>query len=353
MIDRGYLASSADEADGAVAIVESENCQWISVYSDLLSFEDPAHFTQTGAPLSGELQTDVLGISCFDSDYLYLNLLNVAENTDAWIGIGSAAGLGIKRRSGLAHWKKLVWDYPAFSTGAKKNYILAEDFLAVAEQCLGLPEIQSAAAYEYLEDYGLDKIAQYHYFKLSDQMQNKEPTKLVTHMYSLMPCCIGKYSAVSAVNVGEGARGLSVYFVGPYVEKEEITFTDVHFFNPKKNLNNTTPIELTKVQLQNGEWAYHYHDPGFRIPPKVDDRLPVSKRMRAQMDNAIVVRFVPQGDSRKVLDITVVLAPDKYPQNNAAWNVWKPFGSKKAFADQHNKTWGRWHDWDLDSGETP
>ena len=108
MKEQGYLASSADEADGAIAIVENENGQWISIYSDLMSFEDPAQYAKIGVPLSERFRSDVLGISCFDSDYLYLNLLNAAEQTDAWIGIGSAAGLGIKRRSGLSQWKKKV-----------------------------------------------------------------------------------------------------------------------------------------------------------------------------------------------------------------------------------------------------
>ena len=344
MKEQGYLTVSADEADGTIAIVEYENGQWISIYSDLMSFEDPTQYAKIGVPLSERFHSDVLGISCFDSDYLYLNLLNTAEQTDAWIGIGSAAGLGIKRRSGLSQWKKKVLDFATFSEVAKKKYTCAEEFLAVAEPCLGLPEAQSASSYEYLEDFKLNKIAQYHYYKLPAEMQTKEPTKLVPYMYNMMPCYIGKYSAVSAINVGEGSRGLSVYFVGPYVENEEITFTNVCLVKHKGGCTEDTPIELTKVQLGNGEWAYYYHDPGFRIPPKVSDQLPPSKQMRAQLDNAIAVRFVPQGNPRKVLDITVVLAPDKYPQNNTAWNVWRPFGSKEAFIKHHNEGKRWWID---------
>ena len=70
------LTSSEDEADGAFAIISNAESQWYSVYSDLLSFEEPNMFSDYAAPLSTELETDILGISCFDSDYLYLNLID-------------------------------------------------------------------------------------------------------------------------------------------------------------------------------------------------------------------------------------------------------------------------------------
>ena len=56
-------AASEAEADGAVAIVAGDDCQWISVYSDLLSLEDPGECTEIATRLSSELQTDILGIS--------------------------------------------------------------------------------------------------------------------------------------------------------------------------------------------------------------------------------------------------------------------------------------------------
>ncbi len=328
------------DADGAVAIVTNEDCQWISVYSDLLSFENPGEYTEIATPLSAELYTDVLGISCFDSDYLYLNLVNRVEKTDAWIGIGSASGLGIKRRSGLSAWEKKVSDYKAFSESAKKEYVCAEEFLSMAERCLELPVIQSAASYEYLKDFELDKKAKYFYFKLPEDIKAKEPVKLVPYMYSGMPCVLEKPSVVDGINVGGESRGLSVYFLGPYVEHDEITFSDVCFVKWKNNRTESVPFELTKVQLSDGQWAYHYHDPGFRIPPKVDGRLPMAKRLRVEKEQCIVVRFVPHGNPKKLLDITVVLVPDKNPEGQTEWNVWHRWGSKEKFVEQFNKTWG-------------
>lgn len=331
--------ASEMDADGAVAIVTSEDCQWISVYSDLLSLENPGKYMEIATPLSAELHTDVLGISCFDSDYLYLNLINAEDKTDAWIGIGSASGLGIKRRSGLSAWKKKVSDNKAFTESAKKEYVCVEGFLAEAEKYLALPVAQSVAAYEYLKDFELDKKAKYFYFRLPDDQKTKDPVKLVPYMSSAMPCKLEKPSVVDGINVGGESRGLSVYFLGPYVENDEIIFSDVCFVKWKNNQTESVPFELTKVQLSDGQWAYYYHDPGFRIPPKVDDRLPMSKRLRVEKEHCISVRFVPHGNPKKLLDITVALVPDKNPEGQTGWNVWHRWGSKEKFIEQFNKTW--------------
>ena len=340
MAAKQYLPCTSEiDADGAVAVVSSETCPWISIYSDFLDLEDPGKFWEIAVPLSSELHTDVLGISCFDSDYLYLNLVNREEKTDAWIGIGSATGLGIKRRSGLSAWKKKVTDYKAFAESVKKEYVCAEEFLAEAEKYLALPAAQSVAAYEYLKDFELDKKAHYFYFRLPDDQKTKDPVKLVPYMSSAMPCKLEKPSVVDGINVGGESKGLSVYFLGPYVENDEITFSDVCFVKWKNNRTDSVPFELTKVQLSDGQWAYHYHDPGFRIPPKVDDRLPTSKRLHVEKEHCIIVRFIPHGDPRKILDITVALVPDKNPEGQTGWNVWHRWGSKEKFIEQFNKIW--------------
>lgn len=354
MASKQFAPCAAEtDADGAFAIVTGDDCQWISVYSDLLSFEEPGRYTEIAGPLSAELHTDVLGISCFDSDYLYLNLVNSEEKTDAWIGIGSTSGLGIKRRSGLSAWKKKVSDHKAFSESAKKDYVCAEEFLSEAEQFLALPAVQSAASYEYLKAFGLDKKAKYFYFKLPDAMKTKEPVKLVPHTYSCMPCFLGKPSVVNGINVGGESRGLSVYFLGPYVENDEITFSDTCFVKWKNNRTEPVPFALTKVQLSDGQWAYYYHDPGFRIPPKVDDRLPMSKRMRVESERSIIVRFVPHGNATKLLDITVALVPDKNPEGQTGWNVWHRWGSKEKFIEQFNAIWDKHRAWSPNPNTCP
>lgn len=335
-----YLpVTSETNADGTMAIIAGEDCQWISVYSDFLSLEDPRKYAEIAKPLSAELHTDVLGISCFDSDYLYLNLLNAEEMADAWLGIGSASGLGIKRRSRINSWKKKVSNFALFSECAKQEYVFAEEFLTAVEPCLALPAIQSSASYEYLQELGLDKKASYLYFRIPDKERTRNPVKLISRTYSEMPCFLDKPSIVDGINIGEESKGLSVFFLGSYVEKDEITFSDVCFVKWKNNQTESIPFQLTKVQLSDGQWAYYYHDPSFKILPKVEDRLPALKQMQVENERRIVVRFVPKGNSRKILDITVILVPDENPEGQTGWNVWHRWGSKKAFIDHFNKTW--------------
>lgn len=338
MAAQGYLsAASGDEADGAVAIIPGEG--WTTVCSDLLNFEGPDAMAELAGPLSGELRTDVLGIACFDSDYLYLNLINQEEKVNAWLGIGSAAGLGIRRRTGIKAWAGKVREHGHFSACAKEKYVCAEEFLHAAEGCLELPVERSCLAFEYLADFDPAQKARMLYFKLPEDHKPRELPKLQLFCSSLDPCKIGEASHVDAVNVGGESRGLSVLFVGPYVEHEEIAFLDFRVSCGRDERPRKNSQKLTKVQLADGQWAYLYHDPGFRIPPKVDERLPIGKQMHMNFEREITVRFIPRGDRRKCLDITVVLVPDKNLEGQVGWNVWHGFGSKEAYIDWYNDSW--------------
>lgn len=342
MAAREYLpAASQEDADAAFAILCDDRSNWISVYSDLFSFDDPKAFSDYAAPMSRALKTDILGISCFDSDYLYLNLINSETQLDAWAGIGSAAGLGIRRRTNLSAWKTKVEDYQSFQAHIKSEFVFAEEVLGKIEHCLRLPYEFSTASYDHLAELGQQERAVYLYFKLPEGMKNQEPPKLEQHTYSMMPCFVGSPAIVTALNVGGASKGLSVYFVGPYVEHEDITFSDVCFVKRKNGVPESVPIKLEKVQLADGQWAYYYHDPGYKLLPKVDARLPAGKKWQAESERSITLRFVPRGDSGKILDITVVLVPDKNPQGQTGWNVWYPFGSKQAYIRHHNETWSK------------
>lgn len=329
-------AASEQDADGAIAILADTDCSWISVYSDLLRHDDPTSCADVVRPISADLHTDVLGIACFDSDYLYLNLINADNNVDAWVGIGRGADVGIKRRSGLTAWKKTLNDYATFSENAKKEYVLADEFLTPAAACLDLPVVQSAASAEVVGDFDLKEKATYLYFKLLDDAPARESVQFGLYdMRYALPCFAEKENKVEALNMGPESRGLSVYFMGPFVENDEITFSDVRL----EIWEDQYPVSLTKVQLAGGEWAYAYHAPDFAIPPRIPRRITHEKFMMYLCQRKLTVKFVPHGNPRKMLDITVVLEPDQNPQGQARWNIWHSKGSKKAFIEHHNKIW--------------
>ena len=123
------------------------------------------------------------------------------------------------------------------------------------------------------------------------------------------------------------------------VENDEITFSDVSFVKFVRYFPTNTPIELQKVQLPDGQWAYYYHDPNYRIPPKVDDNLSPIKKFNVECEREICLRFIPHGNPRKVLDITVVLVPDKNLAGQTGWNVWRlDYSSKKEFIQKYNES---------------
>lgn len=323
---------SEEEADGTVAIVAGEDCRWVSVYSDLLTHEDPESCKAVAMPMSAELHADVMGIACFDSDYLYLNLVNAEDRTDAWVGIGRGGEFGIRRRTGVSAWKKKVSDYFTFSLKVKEQYVCAEEFLGHIESGMELPVPRSAAALEDIREPGLDQNATFLYFKSRDSAENNDLPDLQLWTYSSMPCVAGESSFVEVLNHGGKGKGLSVYFIGPYVEQEEITFTNVTISTWVRGELVVTPIQLEKAQLPDGQWAYCYHDPQYRILQKASDRATVLK----QSERSIRVSFTPAGNPRKMLDVTVVLVPDQNLPGQAGWNVWHGYGSKKAFIEHHN-----------------
>ena len=331
------LTASKEDSDGSFAILCDDESQWYSVYSDLFSFDEPRLFADYAIPLSDAFQTDILGLACFDSDFLFLNLIDTANTVDAHVGIGRTSGLGFKPRNNLAAWKSKVMDHDCFKKCAKGKYIFAESFLKEVQHCICLPEQYSVMAYEHLDELNADANITYLHFKLPEEMKSKEPPRFVLHMSSLSPCFIGEPCAVSVLNAGDASKGVSVFFTGPYVEKEEITFSNVGLVDKKSN--ETIPFELKKVQLSDGQWAYHFCDPDYKIPPKVNDQLPPRRASNLKHDRSIIVRFVPQGNPRKVLDITVHLIPGENFGGQAGWNVWHRFGSKKEYIHFFNDTW--------------
>lgn len=346
--ERGYSpVATEDEADGAVVIVSDDSSRWFSFFSELIAFEEPEQLADMAMPISRQLQTDVLGISCFDSDYLYLNLLNAKEKINAWVGIGSAGAYDIRRRTNLPAWKTKVEDFESFSEFAREKYVFAEEFLCKVEENLLLPSAYSAANAEDLQEFGLDQGATYLYFKFGERNSAKllnvavseeklGNTQLTTNFgFYHPPCFTEQMCGISVENAGGASKGLKIYFLGPYVEHDEITFSDTVFRRMRNGTPESVPFALEKVQLSDGQWAYCYHDPDYEIPPRPPklDALSLKELQKVKVDReyGITIAFIPHGNRRKILDITVAFVPDENPEGQVRWNVWQHLGSKELF----------------------
>ena len=77
------------------------------------------------------------------------------------------------------------------------------------------------------------------------------------------------------------------------------------------------------------------------MPPGVPRRMKKEKRHQLELDRMRKISFIPHGNPRKMLDITVVIIPDGSTENRAVWNAWKHYGSKEECIKHHNWIWKR------------
>lgn len=172
--------------------------------------------------------------------------------------------------------------------------------------------------------------------KRFDDARINEPTKLKIMSFGLEPGCMGRLKDFSCINVGGESVGLAVVFIGEYVENEDITFTDVTVSREiDEDKYIEASIELQKIKLPDGQWAYFGKAPNYQIPSRVNDNLKGKRYVEEEDRRAITVYFRPHGNQRKILDITVGLIPLMHQEGQVWWNVWYHYGSKKAFLEKH------------------
>ena len=335
MAERGYEAvASEEEADGVLAMLAGEDSEWLTVCSDLLPLEEPEQFAVLAKDLSAQLHTDILGIACYDSDFLWLNLRNDDENLDGWVGIGRGKELGITRRNKLTPWKKKVRDYTFFAQRAKEEYVVADGFLYDTAQCLGLPRCQGSAGVNYLKEVEPSRMAAKLYFRQREDLRVPELPRMAHYDYSL-PCLVGYESYHGGINMGAAGTGLKIWFLINGAERDEVTYENVYIRYNREQI----PITLTWAQMPDGCWAWCWHDSEFSIPPAVTGRMTKEKRQQLENQRNILVYFTTKGNSRKTLDIQIGFVPDENPDGGTWWYVWRKYGSREAFIKEHNRIW--------------
>lgn len=339
MTQKGYKLISGDaDGDLAVVIYEPENSEWISVVSDDFQFTTIESIKSAIEPISNLFRTDVMAAACNDSDYLMLNILNVIDKTDGWINIGSLYGVKKLRRNSVAPWKKKVIDYDSFREIIKKQYTFAEEAFYEIADLLGIQSQQVCLETDNLAHLNSGNICK---LLFTAPGMEKQLPALVIPRYDGMPCKIGQSHCVFVNNQGGKSKGVGVLFVGDYVEDDEIYFENVTFESDYgSDKRKIVPIELKKVKLTNGKKAFQWEDREFVIPPAVSSDIPMMKRMDLEFKKQFGVRFVPQGNPRKVLDIMVVIYPiENSYEGQAVWYVYRWSKTKEAFIKKFNETW--------------
>ena len=95
--------------------------------------------------------------------------------------------------------------------------------------------------------------------------------------------------------------------------------------------NITTNNFYTRTKLSDGRLAYCYTDDDFVIAPYKASTMKESQE-------SFGIRFEPKGNTRKFLDITVVIAPhENFIDGQCYWIVWAHHPSKREYIENHNK----------------
>jgi len=320
---RGITACDPSNADFSV-LIDCSNPAWVAVHSDGWGHEE---LFDVSPKISEQCHSDVLSCACFDSDYMLLHLYNADSATDAFLNIGSSDEIKPPRRSTIARWKPHVKDFDAFKQAAKQSYVCAEDFLLCMQDQISLPNLLSSD-----QDSAIIL-----YFSVP-QTQKADPPCLSNYMASALPCKPGAAEYWSVINTGGASRGLYVFFIGPYVENDEITFDNVSLcYENTRGERVNQPLTLEKTKLSDGTFALMANVADFKIPAAPPLNLPPKALYEKTSKRSFGVRFTPNGNVRKFLDITVAFLPHSNPtQGQCVWCVWRHYESKRAYIEEHN-----------------
>lgn len=327
--EKGFKkASNVKTADETVIICEAGGSGWITVSS---GFFEPQPDSGTLLSISKALNTDVMSISCFDSDCLNMNLVNSADGTDAWVNVGRFEYE--ERESNYPEWDGKVSDLERFIEVTKEDNVFAEDVLGYMDELMGLPCVQSCLFGDYPPENSENVTVTVLGFSAA-KTENTAPPKLWIYWQNGMPAIPGKREMFCISNKGGASKGLEIVFVGDYIENDEITFSDCSLDFGSTNI----PIEFKKIKRDDGSYVLYWSDEEFVIPPAPDKNLSYKKREKLESERRIIFRYTPHGNNRKFLDITIRVAPLRNLEDGQCVTyVWEPYGSKKRFIARRNE----------------
>lgn len=320
LMDKGFLRSTEESADISFAVFSLPSSQWFTVCENGMLFDEFNEQLGIANLLSIKLNSDVLRISCFDSDYLYLNLLNPQKKLDAWASVGNSAGLGIRRRTGVSAWKSAVSDVTKFKQALRKQYIFAEEVLEEVSAELKLPHAQSFSEYDYLTDTLPSCAITYLYFSVPASHTSHELPNLDHYTYGLRPCTVGLPTIVSCINKGGAGKGIEIFILGKSIEQYDVTFTEVTlaYWNRSRQQDHT-PVVLEKRLMHDGSVGYYGEVRNFRIPEKVSSALPQNVWVKKETDLHFWFRCVPQYAGTVPIKLKIIVRPIQNPDGGVEW----------------------------------
>ena len=320
--------------DLSVIIYDPDDSDWISIATEAFEFYSLENIKNTVNSFTSVGSTSAITAACYDSDFLQLSLTNFDTDEEGWLNAGRPEeGMKLKSDS-FSAWKKIVKDVDKLKEIAAADYVFAEEAFGKVADLIGMNPKQTtiSTSTEYFDGSEVIK------FFFSAPKQTVDLPKFEIPRANGLPCRIGESDVVGVVNKGGQGKGIGVMFVGDYVENDEITFSDTKLQVQENGEWKFIPFELKKTKLSNGKMCYYWTDPNFPIPSGVSEKIPLDKRMSMEFEREIGIRFTPQGNPRKVLDIRIVIYPlSNSREGQTSWYVYKPFGSKANYIEFHKE----------------
>lgn len=336
--DKGYhLTDKEDEAVHVLKICDFGS-EWFSVASDYFEFSSPQSISNLYMPLSGALNTDIVVMGCFDSEYIYLNLLNKTEGIDAWLNIGGIPGLSKERRSNKRSWKKKVIDYGLFERILKESQTDPPLFLENSEHIFMMNRQQIYYEVDFFdcseEMSETDSPEEHCLYFSGKEVTNKEslPSLRISD-FVLTPNENGKESNITAISNGSKSKGLGVLITLKNGNLEEVKIENAHI-GYMRYKSPIAPVDLKKCMSEDGRDVYYWEDRSFPLFQKVRDDLPMVRKAEAEFNNTICLWFTPYGEYERLQDIQVTFIPLKNPANSCTWCVWDGYPTKEAYFER-------------------
>ena len=299
--DKGLTpVESIDEADVRILVLKQPGSQWVTIVSDLFD-ADPETAESVSRDLAQALGIPVLMVGCFDSDFLYLNLLDPAHNVDAWAATGCFLGERAPRRSNFTRWQGYVTDVERLRRVMRKRYVFAEECLSDVAQLLDIPVEQLSCLPE--DDTSGTETSVF-LFRADSSTEMTEPPKFKAEMYDVHYHLGAGPVLVSFINEGGASKGVGVAFGGPCFDRHKVKIERMQLqTHDRKGEWILAPVELNKTTDANGHSWMYGECPSLPIPEAIPDTLPPGVRQKKEFQRAIGVRFFVGNHPNKLREI--------------------------------------------------
>ena len=295
-------AESADEADIRILVLKQPGSRWVTVASDLFD-SDPEAAQNTSRELAQVFGCPALMAGCFDSDYLYLNLLDPAHKVDVWAANGRFPDGRAPRRSNFAGWKGYVSDVERFRQAMRQRHVFAEDCLPEVAPLLGIPAEQLSCLPE-------DKIegaeSSVFFFRAESGAAAAEPPRFEAGIHNTYYQLGAGPVLASFINQGGASRGVGVAFGGPCFDRRKVSIERLQLqTHDRRGQWVLTPVELNKTTDASGRSWMYGECPSLPIPEAVPATLPPKAKQDKEFQRAITVRFTAGNHPKKTSEIAL------------------------------------------------